>query len=124
MKRTKHVPTTLDTQSVVPASGITVSYLGMDGSRCVLGEGRVTGLVAQTLNVQGDWHVKPGMDLALIIGPPESDNHVCLVGAQVTASTWNTFTVDLRQVPETAQAQLKCILENVQAKPSFSYQEA
>lgn len=122
MRRAKQESLTIDPPSTMLAEGVAVSYSGMEGSRCVLGDGRVTSLFAHTLSIQGDCPVKPGMALALMIAIPDSDDHLCLVGTQVASSTWDTFEVDLQQVPDTSQAQLKGLLERAQAEPSFSCQ--
>ncbi|MEC4891308.1 MAG: hypothetical protein RI101_14750 [Nitrospira sp.] len=122
MRRAKQESLTIDTPSAMLAEGMAVSYSGIDGSQCVLGDGRVTSLFAHTLSIQGDCPVKPGMALALMVAIPDSDDHLCLVGAQVASSTWDTFEVDLQQVPEASRVRLKELLERVQAEPSFSYQ--
>lgn len=123
MRRAKHESLTIDTESVTLSGGMSVSYSGMDGNRCVLGDGIVTALSATALNIEGDCHVKPGMALVLMIAIPKSEDHLYLVGGLVASSVWNTFEVDLRQVPEATQTQLRYLLESIQAKPTFSYQE-
>lgn len=124
MRRAQHeaLTMTIDIQSTALTEGMAISYSGMDGSRCVLGDGVVTRLFNHTLSIQGDCPVTPGMELALMVAIPESDDYLCLVKTQVASSTWNIFEVDLRQVPEDTRAQLTCLLENFQAAPTFSYQ--
>ena len=124
MRRAKHESLTIDTGSTTLTGGMSVSYSGMEGSRCMLGDGIVTGLSATTLNIEGDCHVKSGMALALMIAIPKSEDHLYVVGVQVASSAWNTFEVDLQQVRGTTRAELRCLLENFQVKPSFSYQAA
>ena len=124
MRRAKHESLTIDTQSARLTSGMSVSYSGMEGSRCVLGDGIITGLSATTLSIEGDCHVKPGMALALMIAIPKSEDHLYLVGAQVASSAWNTFEVDLQEVPGATRAELRCLLENFRTQSSFSYQAA
>ncbi len=122
MRRAKQESLTIDTPSTMLAEGVAISYSGMDGNQCVLGGGTVTGLFTHSLSIQGDCHVKPGMVLALMIAIPDSDDHLCLVETQVASSTWDTFEIDLQQLPEASRVQLKRLLERAQTEPRFSYQ--
>lgn len=117
MKPTKPAPTPVAHHSTDTAHSLLVSYSGMDGNRFVLGDGTLTALSTHRLHLQGDCHVKPGMALALMVAIPGSDDHVYLVDMQVAASTWNTFEVDLQQVPEEMRRQLAKLAQEILQEP-------
>jgi hypothetical protein len=86
-----------------------VCYSGMDNGRFVLGDETITATSAHTMQIHGDCPVNPGMELALMVAIPHSDDHLYLVGGQVSAATWSCFEVDIRQTPEALRAQLELI---------------
>ncbi|MCS6293496.1 MAG: hypothetical protein H8J66_10530 [Nitrospira sp.] len=99
-----------------------VCYSGMDDGRFVLGDGTITATSAHTMQIQGDCPVNPGMELALMVAIPHSDDHLYLVGGQVSSSTIHSFEVDLRQVPEATREQLATLMQNCQeALADFCY---
>lgn len=99
-----------------------VCYSGMDDGRFVLGDGTITATSAHTMQIQGDCPVNPGMELALMVAIPHSDDHLYLVGGQVSSSTIHSFGVDLRQVPEATREQLATLMQNCQeALADFCY---
>lgn len=95
-----------------------VCYSGMDNGRFVLGDGTVTATSSHAMQIQGDCPVKPGMELALMVAIPNTEDHLCLVGGQVSSATWNCFEVDIRQTPEALRAQLELIEKNCHAEPA------
>lgn len=99
-----------------------VCYSGMDNGRFVLGDGTITATSAHTMQIHGDCPVNPGMELALMVAIPHSDDHLCLVGRQVSSSTMHSFEVDLRQVPEATRKQLETLVQDCQEAPAdFCY---
>jgi hypothetical protein len=70
------------------------------------------------MQIQGDCPVKPGMELALMVALPNSDDHLCLVGGQVSSATWSCFEMDIRQTPEALRAQLELIGKNCHNEPA------
>ena len=95
-----------------------VCYSGVDNGRFVLGDGTVTATAAHTMKIHGDYPVKPGMELALMIAMPNPDDHLCLVGGQVSSFTLHSFEVDLRQVPETTRERLETLVRDCQEAPA------
>lgn len=99
-----------------------VCYSGMDNGRFVLGDGTITATSAHRMQIHGDCPVKPGMELALMVAIPNSDDHLYLVGGQVSSSTLHSFEMDLRQVPEAIREQLATLVQNCQEAPAdFCY---
>ncbi len=99
-----------------------VCYSGMDNGRFVLGDGTIAATSAHTIQIHGDCPVNPGMELALMVAIPHSDDHLCLVGGQVSSATAHSFEVDLRQVPETTLVHLETLMQDCQEAPAdFCY---
>lgn len=117
MKQMKPAPAPVTHHAPGKTSALLVSYSGMDGNRFVLGDGSLTALSTQRLHIQGDCHVKPGTTLALMVAIPGSDDHAYLVDMQVAASTWNTFEVDLQQMPEETRRQLAELAQDILKEP-------
>lgn len=117
MKHTKPAPASVRHHAPSKRSTLLVSYSGMDGNRFVLGDGTFTALSTHRLHIQGDCHVKPGMTLALMVAIPGSDDHTYLVDMPVAASTWNTFEVDLLQVPKEIRRQLAELAQDILKEP-------
>lgn len=96
-----------------------VCYSGMDNGRFVLGDGAITATSAHTVQIQGDCPVKPGMELTLMVAIPNSDDHLCLVGGQVSSSAWNSLRDGSpANSPEALRAQLELIEKNCHAEPA------
>ncbi|MDP3090816.1 MAG: hypothetical protein Q8N04_09075 [Nitrospira sp.] len=97
-------------------------YSGMDNSRFVIGDGTITAASADRMQIYGDCPVKPGTELALMVAIPDSDDHLYLVGGQVSSSTSHSFEMDLRQVPEATRQQLATLVQNRREAPAdFCY---
>jgi hypothetical protein len=95
-----------------------VCYSGMDNGRFVLGDGTITATSAHTMQIQGDCPVNSGVELVLMVAIPNSDDHLYLVGGQVSSARLHSFEMDLRQTPEALRAQLELIENNCHAEPA------
>ena len=100
------------------SQNLQVCYSGMDNGKFVLGDGTITATSAHTMQIHGDCPVKPGMELALMVAIPNSDDHLYLVGGQVSSATLHSFEMDLRQTPGALRAQLELIEKNCHAEPA------
>lgn len=89
----------------------TLSYSGIAGSRMVMGDGVILGLSDNAMKIVGDSRVKPGMELALMVAWPGSDDHLCFAGAQVSWIQDSSFTVSLVAIPEHIRTRLKDLIE-------------
>ena len=121
-KYTKQDSTMIAHHEADACQNLQVCYSGMDNSRLVLGDGTVTVISAHRLQIDGDCPVKPGMALALMVAIPNSDDHLYVVGGQVSSSTLHSFEMDLREVSETARERLDALAEDCQKAPAdFCY---
>ena len=99
-----------------------VCYSGIDNGRFVLGDGTITATSADMMQIHGDCPVKPGMELALMVAIPNSDDHFYLVGGQVSSATLHSFEMDLQQVPERTREHLETLVQDCQETPAdFCY---
>lgn len=62
---------------------INLTFSGMDGKKMVIDTGVVTDLCQDGLGILADKPVTSGMDLALLIECPDSDDHLCIPDARV-----------------------------------------
>jgi hypothetical protein len=88
-----------------------VCYSEMDNGRFVLGDGTITAASAHTMQIHGASPVKPGMELALMVAIPNSDDPLYLVGGQVSSSTLDSFEMDFRQVPKATKEQRGALMQ-------------
>ncbi|MEQ1794777.1 MAG: hypothetical protein ABL970_11350 [Nitrospira sp.] len=95
----------------ITAGCFTLSYSGMDGSRMVMGDGLILGLSEGAMLIAGDARVQPGMELALMVALPESDDHLCFAGAHVSWTEGSSFGIDLAAVPEATRTQLNNVID-------------
>ena len=100
------------------SQNLQVCYSGMDNGRFVLGDGTITATSAHTMQIQGDCPVNSGVELVLMVAIPNSDDHLYLVGGQVSSATLHSFEMKLRQTPEALRAQLELIEKNCHAEPA------
>jgi|CXWL01.1.fsa_nt_gi hypothetical protein len=99
-----------------------VCYSGMDNGRFVLGDGTITATSADMMQIHGDCPVTLGMELALMVAFPHSDDHLYLVGGQVSSATLHSFKMDLQQVPETTREHLETLAQGCRETPAdFCY---
>jgi hypothetical protein len=104
------------------SQSLQVSYSGMDNGRFVLGDGTITATSGHRMQLRGDCPVKPGMELALMVAMPNSDDHLYLVSGRVSSSTLHSFEMDLQQVSEATREHLATLMQNFQEAPAdFSY---
>lgn len=114
--------TMIDRHETDASQILQVSYSGMDNGRFVLGDGTITATSAHRMQLRGDHPVKPGMELALMVAIPNSDDHLYLVGGQVSSSSLHSFEMDLQRVPEATREHLATLLNNFQEAPAdFCY---
>lgn len=109
-----HTTSVIDTPYQV-ATGMTglcaLSYSGMDHGRIVLGDGVILVQSDHALAIEGDCPVKAGMELALMVALPASDDHLCFAGARVSWIQGSAFGVELNAVPEYTRTQLMQMIQ-------------
>lgn len=55
-----------------------VCYSEMDNGQFALGDGTITTTSAHTMQIDGDYPVKPGIELALFLELPEAERPLCI----------------------------------------------
>jgi PilZ domain len=93
-------------------------YSGMDKGQIVMGDGQVLNLSREGFGIRADRWLKPGMELALFIELPDSDEPLCISEALVTWVTEGRFGVSLRTLRLEDQNRLRFFLwAHEQQKP-------
>jgi PilZ domain len=72
-----------------------LTFSGVDGRQFMMGDGQVMDLSEDGIGVRGDRPVKAGMDLALFIELPGSEDHLCIPHARVSWVKGRRFGVAL-----------------------------
>jgi hypothetical protein len=90
-------------------------YSGMDSGRMLIGDGMATNLSEEGVCIYGNRLVKPGMELALFVDLPGTEEPVCLSEGRVLWVAGRQFGVQLHTVKIDAQNQLPCFLRNHQS---------
>jgi hypothetical protein len=90
----------------VPAD-VGLIYSGMDEGQVVMGDGTVRNLSEQGIGIQGKQVVKPGMDLALFLNLPASEEPLCIAQCRVSWVSGNRFGVLVTSSAEDAQQELR-----------------
>ena len=87
-------------------------YSGMDSGQMLIGDGIVTNLSEGGIGICGNRLVKPGMDLALFVDLPGSEEPVCISEGRVSWVAGRRFGVQLVTVKLDAHNQLRFFLWN------------
>ncbi len=87
-------------------------YSGMDSGQMLIGDGMVTNLSEGGIGICGNRLVKPGMDLALFVDLPGSEDPVCISEGRVSWVAGRRFGVQLVTVKLDAHNQLRFFLWN------------
>ena len=90
---------------VTGAYGLTFS--GVDGGRFMMGDGEVIDLSNEGIGILTDRPVRAGMDLALFIELPDSEDHLCIPEARVSWVKGHRFGVALRTLKREDQHRLR-----------------
>jgi hypothetical protein len=94
-------------------------YSGMDKGQIMMGDGQVLNLSREGIGIRADRWLKPGMELALFIELPDSDEPLCISEALVSWVNKGHFGVSLRTLRLEDQNRLRFFLwAHEQQKPS------
>lgn len=83
-----------------------LTFSGVVGRHMLIGEGEVTDLSHEGAGIRGNRAVQPGMDVALFIEIPGSEEHICVPEARVSWVRGERFGVTLRTVSQADRRQL------------------
>ncbi|MBI3355459.1 MAG: PilZ domain-containing protein [Nitrospirae bacterium] len=96
-----------------------VIYSGMDKGQIMMGDGQVLNLSREGIGIRADRLLKPGMELALFIELPDSDDPLCISEALVSWVNKGRFGVSLRTLRLEDQNRLRFFLwAHEQQKPA------
>lgn len=87
-------------------------YSGMESGQMLIGDGIVTNLSKNGIGILGNRHVKPGMELALFVDLPGSEDPVCISEGRVLWVAGRRFGVELLNMTLEASNQLRFFLWN------------
>jgi hypothetical protein len=75
-----------------------LTFSGVDGGQFVMGDGQVMDVSPGGIGVRGNRLLKQGMEVALFIELPDSDDHLCVPEAHVSWVKGRRFGVALRSL--------------------------
>lgn len=87
-----------------------VMFSGMDGGQFVMGDGQVLDLSDEGIGIRANRLLRPGMELALFIELPDSEDHLCIAEARVSWVNGRRFGVALRTLKLEDQNRLRFFL--------------
>ncbi len=90
----------------IPAD-MNLVYSGMDAGTMLMGDGMVTNLSERGIGICGNRLVKSGMELALFIQLPNSEEPVCIAESRVSWVSGRRFGVEVTSSTMDAQNELR-----------------
>lgn len=84
-----------------------LTFSGVDEGQIVMGDGQVLDLSQRGIGVQTNHMLKAGMELALFIELPDSEDHLCIPEARVSWVRGCRFGVALRSLKLEDQNRLR-----------------
>jgi len=94
-----------------------ITFSGMIAQLMVVESGVVTDLCQDGLGILADEPVTPGMDLALFIECPDSEDHLCIPDAHVEWVNGSRLGVSIRRMKPEDQERLHHILALAHRQP-------
>jgi hypothetical protein len=99
-------------------SHLNLTFSGMLAKLMFVERGVVTDMCQNGLGIHADGPVKAGMDLALFIECPDSEDYVCIPEARVTWANGDRFGVSIRMIKPDDQERLHKIFALARREPS------
>jgi hypothetical protein len=87
-----------------------LTFSGMDEGQILMGDGQVLDLSQEGIGAHAKHLLKPGMELALFIELPDSEDHLCIPEARVAWVSGGRFGVALRSLKPEDRRQLRRLL--------------
>lgn len=84
-----------------------LTFSGVDEGQIVMGDGHVLDLSQEGIGIRGNKLLKPGMELALFIELPDSEDHLCIPEARVSWVRGRRFGVAVRTLKLEDQNRLR-----------------
>ena len=86
-------------------------YSGSEGADIIIGHGTITDLSRYGFRIQGNQHVKVGMELGLFLELPDQESPLCIPQATVSWVNGRWFGVELRADRKKEPEWLEYLLE-------------
>lgn len=95
-----------------------LTFSGVDKGRMIMGDGRILNVSQKGIGVHGDRSLTSGMELALFIELPDSEDYLCIPEARVSWVKGRRFGVSLRTMKPDDHNRLRYFLQtHEQQKP-------
>lgn len=91
-------------------------FSGVDDGQLIMGDGQVTDLSHEGVGISGNRLLKPGMELALFIELPDSEDHLCVPEARVSWVRGRRFGVAVRTLKREDRNRLRYFLLEQQTR--------
>jgi hypothetical protein len=88
---------------------LNLTFSGMDANHMLLEAGVTTNLSQDGMGIRSDRPLKSGMELAIFVHCPDSDDHVCIPEARVAWVDGGRFGVSIRMIKPDDQERLQQI---------------
>jgi hypothetical protein len=89
---------------------LSLTFSGMDAKEMLIETGVVTDLCHDGIGIYAQRTPKPGIELALLIGSPDSDDHMCIPEARVAWVSGDHFGVSTRAMTPEDREKLRQML--------------
>ena len=96
---------------------LNLTFSGMDDKEMLIETGVVTDLCQDGIGIHAQRALKPGMELALLIGCPDSDDHMCIPEARVAWASGDYFGVSTRTMTPEDREKLRQMFVSARCQP-------
>jgi len=96
---------------------LNLTFSGMDGKEMLIETGVVTDLCQDGIGIHAQRPLKPDMALALFIGSPNSQDHVCIPDAHVAWVSGDHFGVSTRTMTPEDREKLRQMFVSARCQP-------
>jgi hypothetical protein len=90
-------------------------FSGVVDGRLMMGDGHVIDLSRDGIGIRGDRVLRRGLELALFIELPDTEDHLCIPEARVSWVSGRRFGVALRTLRREGQNRLRFLLMGIQS---------
>lgn len=96
---------------------LSLTFSGMDAKEMLIETGVVTDLCQDGLGIHAQRPLKPGIELALLIGCPDSNDHMCIPEARVAWASGDRFGVSIRMMKPEDRERLRQMFVSARCLP-------
>lgn len=96
---------------------LNLTFSGMDAKEMLIETGIMTDLCQDGISIHAQRSLKPGMELALLINYPDSDDHMCIPEARVAWANGNRFGVSIGTMTPGDRERLQQMFGSARCQP-------